>query len=143
MTSPPATRAALLAVCLAVALAVSGCGGGNGLRVGSRSVSACYRAIPRAKSASGDPAARLLGVHRLKDVSADVDFDAHLDAKVRHIGPVCAVALAGPFGAGEVEGAGPTDSGKYAVVLITVNGLRFAGGVVTDRMPKSLRGRTF
>jgi hypothetical protein len=130
------------AVAVAVAAGASGCGT-TGLQLSSRSVSACYRAIPPAVAAAHDPRAHLVGVHKVAVSQVRKKLAALLAAHGASGEAVCAVALEGPFAAGQVDGAPVAQSGRYAVVLITSGGLHLVASVVTDRLPKSFKGRTF
>jgi hypothetical protein len=137
-------RRVLGGVVMAALLAVplSGCGAGV-LAVGSRAVSACYRAIPVAVAAAGDPRARLVGVHRLPEdlalrvVSIPARPRRDLDTAV------CVVALRGSFLAGAARSAPNGQVGRFAVVLVTSRSLRLVGSWVLDRLPRHLLGRTY
>ena len=129
-----------VALALACLLTAAGCGAPH-VGISNGSISACYRALPAARSAVHDPKARLVGVHR---VPAD-----HIPPRLRSITSlpheldvaVCAVAFRGTFAAGQVTGARPGASGKYAVVIITTKHLKILASYVGDRLPRSFRGK--
>jgi hypothetical protein len=132
----------LAALCLAAGMA-SGChsprpGVSNG------SVSACYRAIPVAKSAIHDNHATLIGVHRIPadTVMQRLSARAQTELANEDDSVVCAVAFKGSFIDGQVEMAPPSEEGSYAVVLLTSRRLHLVGSVVLSSLPKSLGGRT-
>ena len=119
----------------AVALVTAACTTGGFTR---GSVTGCFRTLPTAESALHATKARLLGVHL---VPAD-----HLPRQVRPLVPpeddaaVCAVAYSGSFSAGQVIGAQPEASGRYAVVLVDARHPHVVASYVSAELPKGLRG---
>lgn len=133
----------LLATALVLATVVTGCGAPHpGISNGS--VSACYRAIPAARTAVNDSHASLIGVHR---VSVD-KITGHLPAAAKatlageNDTTVCALSFKGTFAPGQVALAPPADKGPYAVVLVTSKHLRVIASLVLVQLPKSLGKRT-
>ncbi len=132
----------MVALGLSVAL-LAGCGAPHP-GVSNGSVSACYRAIPAAKSALHDTHAALIGVHRIAvdkvrdrlPVSARTEMAAENDTEV------CALAFKGQFAAGQVDLAPPTEQGEYAIVLVSSRHLNLVASVVLPDLPRSLGKRT-
>ena len=136
----PHRGAGLALVVLSVVLA--GCGG-SGLRLEARSVSACYRTIPLAVADAHDSHARLLGVHHLR-----LDLLHRRNASLLAAWPggdptVCTVALEGPFGPGQVEGAPASAAGRFALMILEARTGRLVVSTVTDHLPRRLLGRTY
>jgi hypothetical protein len=132
-----------VAATVAAAVFAGACGAPHpGLSNGS--VSACYRAIPTAKSALDDPNAKFIGVHR---ISAD-SVRGRLPPAGRTIlegdndTTVCAVAFKGNFAPGQVAGAPPDQQGDYAIVLVTSRHLHLLASAVLGQLPRSLGKRT-
>jgi hypothetical protein len=122
-------------------VAVSACGSG-GVDIGSRSVTACYRAIPVARAAVKDPTARLLGVHSMVARHLHAAVLTRLTTALPPNDPLCVVALGGPFGVGQV-GVASGAAGRYAVVVVTSRRLEVVGVLVTDHLPRRFGGRVF
>ena len=134
-------RASHLALTISL-LALTACSHAPGVSNGS--VSVCYRAIPVGKGALHAPHAQLIGVHRI-----DVDtVRSHLPASVRdqlaaeNDTAVCAMAFRGRFTAGQVDMAPPSQSGDYALVLVSSRQLHLVAAVVLQALPRAFGGRT-
>ncbi len=103
------------------------------------SVTGCYRALPRAKTALHDSHAKFKGVHK---VPAD-----RIDAKLTQMHlpdndtEVCAFAFQGSFAPGQVDAAPPNQSGAYAVVLISTKQLALVQSYVGPRLPERFSSR--
>jgi len=112
--------------------------------ISNGSVSACYRAIPTARSALGDSHATLIGVHRVPADQVKPDLPPAAQAVL--IGDndtsVCVVSFKGTFAANQVELAPPDEQGKYAVVLVTTRHLHLLVSSVLTSLPKALGKRT-
>jgi hypothetical protein len=143
---PRLPRLAVGIMAAALGLVVGALTGCNSPRPGvsNGSVSACYRAIPVARAAVNDNHAALIGVHRIPadTVKHRLPPEAQLELANEDDSVVCAVAFKGPFAAGQVNLAPPTEQGTYAVVLLTSRRLHLVGSVVLSSLPKSLGGRT-
>jgi hypothetical protein len=143
--SDAAARWRAIAVIVAI-LGVGGLASCGAPRPGisNGSVSACYRAIPKARAALHDSKATLISVHR---VPAD-RVKPHLPpaAQAQLVGDndtsVCAVAFDGPFQRGQVDLAPPDEAGKYALVLIGAKHLQLLGSALLDKLPSGLGKRT-
>ena len=95
-------------------------------------VSACFRALPTARGAIHDPKARFQGVQR---IPADyVKRRLHISVLPTDT-EVCAFAFRGSFSAGQVDAAPITESGPYAVVLVTSRRLHLLRSFVGARLP--------
>lgn len=135
-------RAGRLALVALLGLGLVGCGG-TGLSLGRRAVSVCYRSLPAAAAAVNDPAAHLVGVHRMTLAVLHRRDSFLLSTWPVDRRPVCAVALKGPFAAGQVTGAPPGRSGRFAVVVVDERTGRILGATVADRLPRRLLGRSY
>jgi hypothetical protein len=127
---------------LAVAVPlVAGCSAAHpSLSLGSGAVSDCFRALPTAKAAVHENAARLVGVQRVpadviekRTTATTVAGDADTE--------VCAFAFQGAFAAGQVTEAPPTETGTYAVVLVTSRHLVLIRSFVATKLPSHFRHR--
>jgi hypothetical protein len=107
------------------------------------SVSACYRAIPTARTAVHNTHATLIGVHRIPVDRVKSQLSAAAQAQLAgdNDTTVCAVSFKGPFLPGQVDLAPPTETGKYAVVLITSRHLHVLASSVLNQLPRSLGKR--
>lgn len=112
--------------------------------VSNGSVSACYRAIPVGRAALHDPAARLIGVHRVpvEQVRSHLPAAEQDTLAAEDETAVCAMAFHGHFGADQVETAPSGEQGSYALVLVSSRRLHLVGAVVLDHLPKAFGGRT-
>ena len=136
-------RSARAAVATAGLVLLTSCGAPHpGLSNGS--VSACYRAIPTARSAVHDSHAALIGVHRVPvdRVKSHLSAAAQAELAGDNDTTVCAFSFKGTFKTGQVDLAPPTETGKYAVVLITSRRLHVLASSVLDQLPRALGGRT-
>jgi hypothetical protein len=126
-----------------VASLASACGAPTpGLSNGS--VSACYRAIPAGRQAIHDPAATLIGVHRIPAdrVRARLPKEAQVQLANDNDTTVCAISFKGRFSPGQVDLAPPGESGSYAVVLVSSRKLRLIDAAVLHHLPRALGRRT-
>ena len=112
--------------------------------VSNGSVSACYRAIPVGRGALHDPAASLIGVHRVpvEQVRSHLPAAEQDTLAAENDTAVCAMAFHGHFGAGQVDAAPAGEAGSYALVLVSSRRLHLVGAVVLDHLPKAFGGRT-
>ena len=125
-----------------VASVLAGCGAPHpGLSNGS--VSACYRAIPAARTAVHDKNAYLIGVHRVAvdTVRGKLPAAAADELTKENDSVVCVVAFKGNFAAGQVDTAPSGESGSYAIVLVSSRRLHLVAAVVLTKLPRSLGGR--
>lgn len=112
--------------------------------VSNQTVSVCYRAIPVGKADVHDSHATLLGVHRVSADSLRSRLPAAAQAELGtgDSTAVCAMEFKGSFGQGQVDLAPATESGDYAVVIVTAKKLQLLGSFVLDHAPKGFGGRT-
>lgn len=135
-----ARRAAIASLTLAAALGVSGCSAGRPpLGVGSGSANVCFRALPVARRAIHEPRARLVGLQRLPADQLERHLSPANVAVIENDATVCAFAFHGSFTPGQVTDAAPTQSGAYAIVLVTSKRLHLVHAFVTDRLPRHFR----
>jgi hypothetical protein len=108
------------------------------------SVSACYRAIPTARTAVNNSHATLIGVHRvpIDQVEGSLSAAAQTELAGDNDTTVCALSFRGPFVPGEVALAPSDAKGKYAVILVTSRHLHLLASSVLDDLPRSLGKRT-
>lgn len=125
---------------LLVGLATA-CSNAPGLSNGS--LSACYRAEPTAQTALHDSKASLIGVHRIPEdeVRRHLPASAQAYMATEDDTVVCAMAYKGDFAPGQVDSAPSTESGSYAVVLVTSRHLHLVGAIVLDHLPSGLGKR--
>jgi hypothetical protein len=124
-------------------MVVAGCGTPHpGLSNGS--VSACYRAIPAARTVVRNGDATLVSVHRMAadKVRRQLSSQAQLTLSKDNDTSVCAVAFKGPFEPGQVDLAPPDLTGRYALVLVSSRNLRVLAAAVLNQLPRSLGKRT-
>jgi hypothetical protein len=145
MNGPRTTTTAVslmtLTMLAALVLLVS-CGAPHpGLSNGS--VSACYRAIPTARSVVSDSRATVIGVHRVPadSVVANLPPTAQTQLAGEDDTSVCTIAFRGTFPRGQVQST-PAQQARYALVLVTTRGLHVLASVVLDQLPRSLGKRT-
>jgi hypothetical protein len=139
----PNLQKVVMAAGLAAVVLLAGCGTPRpGLSNGS--VSACYRAIPAARTVVHDRGATLVSVHRMSAdrVRGQLSSDAQLALSNDNDTSVCAVAFKGPFGAGQVALAPPDLTGRYALVLVSSRGLHVLAAAVLSQLPPALGKRT-
>lgn len=135
-------RAAAVAVLVVLtSLAGSSCSHAPGVSNGS--VSVCYRAIPIGKNAIHERSAKLIGVHRVPvdTVRSRLPVSAQSQLANENDTAVCAMAFHGTFEPGQVQLAGPDQTGDYALVLVSSLRLHLVACVVLDRLPPSFGGR--
>jgi hypothetical protein len=94
------------------------------------SASACFRALPTARTAVHDRG-RFLGVRRVSRSRF---------VKIFHADPppgreFCVVGFAGPYKPGEVDRAAPDAAGRYALLVVTMRGTTLLRTFVVDRSP--------
>jgi hypothetical protein len=128
---------------LVISATAAGCGAGPTPGVSNGSVSACYRAIPTARSAIHDPHATLIGVHRIPadQVKIHLPPEARSQLAGDNDTTVCSLAFHGKFAPGQVDLAPPDASGPYAVVLVSSKKLKLIDSAVLDHLPRSLGRR--
>ncbi|HWG72604.1 MAG TPA: hypothetical protein VG184_00970 [Acidimicrobiales bacterium] len=132
-----ATPSKVVAVICAAAALGAGCSV-TPAPINNGAVSACFRALPTAKAAIHDSKARFQGVQR---IPADyVESRLHISVLPTDT-EVCAFAFRGSFGAGQVSAAPSTESGPYAVVLVTSRRLRLLRSFVGARLPSRFSHR--
>jgi hypothetical protein len=87
--------------------------------------------------------ATLIGVHRIPVDRVKSQLSAAAQAQLAgdNDTTVCAVSFKGPFRPGQVDLAPPTETGKYAVVLITSRHLHVLASSVLNQLPRSLGKR--
>jgi hypothetical protein len=139
----PGLQKIVLAGSLALVAVLAGCGTPRpGLSNGS--VSACYRAIPAARTVVHDRHATLVSVHRMSadKVRGQLSPGARLALSNDNDTSVCAVAFKGMFAPGQVALAPPDLTGRYALVLVASRDLRVLAAAVLGQLPHSLGKRT-
>ncbi len=144
MKVPARESRALVAVASLVAsIGMAGCGAPTP-GVSNGSVSACYRALPVGRSALHNSSAKLIGVHR---IPVDV-VRSHLPAAARaelaseNDTAVCAMAFRGVFDPGQVDLAPASQSGRFALVLVSSRKLHLVASFVLENLPRAFGGRT-
>jgi hypothetical protein len=112
--------------------------------VSNGSVSACFRAIPVGRAAVHEKKAELIGVHRIPadQVRSHLPEAAQAQLTSENDTTVCAMSFKGGFASGQVAGAPPDQSGKYALVLVTSKRLHLLTALVLDQLPRAFGGRT-
>ena len=144
MKAPARRNRALAALAaLTAAVGMAGCGTPTP-GVSNGSVSACYRAIPVGRTALHDPAAKLIGVHRIPvdAVRSHLPAAAKAELASENDTAVCTMAFHGTFGAGQVDLAPSTEHGAYALVLVSSRKLHLVATIVLERLPHAFGGRT-
>lgn len=134
----PAARwvGAVVAVAVAAMAILAGCGGPRSSL--NTDASVCFRSLAVAGDAVHHKG-KLVGVRR---VSAR-EFAAHMpEAKDVGPHPVCVVAYQDDYRPGDVVGAQPAASGRFAVVGVTTGTPSLVGARVTDRLPFRFHHRT-
>ena len=141
MPLPTGTRTKGMALAV-LTLALASCSHAPGVSNGS--VSACYRAIPVGRSAIHDPAATLIGVHRVPvdTVRSRLPAAAQSQLAADDDTAVCAMSYRGAFQAGQVDLAAPGQEGEYALVLVSSKRLHLVASVVLPELPRAFGGRT-
>lgn len=140
----PARRwIATVASAASAAALLAGCGGSGVLSLGPRPVTACYRSIPAALREAPGAHPHLVGVHRLRAAALGRRVPA-LAAQLRGTDPwLCAVALEGPFAAGQLSGTPPGAAARYAIVLVRASDGQVVATVLLDRLPHKYGARTY
>ena len=135
-------RTACAAGAAVASLALPGCTHVPGVSNGS--VSVCYRAIPVGRTSIHDRSATLIGVHRIAvdKVRDQLPADAQAQLTSENDTEVCVMAFHGKFAAGQVDSAPPTQSGSYALVLVSSRRLHLVAALVLDKLPHAFGGRT-
>ena len=112
--------------------------------VSNGSLSACFRAIPVAKTAVHEKNAALIGVHRVPVDRVRAQMPAELSAELaaENDSVVCVMAFKGHFAPGQVQLAAPSAQGAYAVVLVSSRRLHLIDSFVLTTLPRSLGRRT-
>jgi hypothetical protein len=126
-----------------VAAGITSCGAPRpGISNGS--VTACYRAIPKARAAVHDSKATLISVHRMPADRVKRHLPPAAQAQLRgdNDTSVCAIAFKGNFLPGQVDLAPPDERGKYALLLIGTHHLQLLTGAVLNKLPSDLGKRT-
>jgi hypothetical protein len=139
----PDVRNIVLFAGLALVALLAGCGAPHpGLSNGS--VSACYRAIPAARTVVHDRDAALVSVHRMPAdrVRGQLSAEDQLALSRESDTWVCAVAFKGTFGPGQVDLAPPDLTGRYALVVVSSRDLHVLASAVLSQLPHSLGKRT-
>ncbi len=139
----PSLQKVALAGSLALVALLAACGTPRpGLSNGS--VSACYRAIPAARTVVHDSDATLVSVHRMTAdrVRGQLSAEGQLALSDDNDTSVCAVAFKGTFAPGQVALAPPDLTGRYALVLVTSRDLHVLAAAVLSQLPHSLGKRT-
>jgi hypothetical protein len=130
---------AAAAVVVALPLAASACSAARpGLSNGS--VSACYRAIPKARAALQSSHATLVGIHRMNaDVLRRRLPSGSGDQLPREDDTsVCVLTFKGAFEAGT---ASPERARAYAVIVVSSHELDLVASLLIDDLPRGLGGR--
>ena len=124
-------------------LCVSGLSGCSAI-LSNQSVSSCFRAIPIGQAAVHDPRDTMVDVHRLPadKVLPHLPPEARAELKASDDTTVCAMTFKGTFKPGQVELAPATESGSYAIVLVTSDSLKLLVSAVTKTAPRGFGGRS-
>jgi hypothetical protein len=144
MSNPTARWRAMVAVIATLGVGGLASCGAPRPGISNGSVTACYRAIPKARAAIHDSKATVISVHRVPadrvkphlPPAAQAQLDGDNDTSV------CAVAFKGSFLPGQVELAPTDEQGKYALVLIGTHHLQLLTSAVLNKLPSDLGKRT-
>lgn len=140
MTAPLLrSRLALAAVVVLVAVTAASCSLFPQPSVSPKSVSPCFRALPRATAALHDHKAKLIGVHRvpLHRLTKRLPKDVIIPDSKRL--DVCAFAFKGPFATDQVDNNQTGTAGRYAIVLVTSKSLELVASYEVDHLPEHFR----
>lgn len=117
------------------ALVAAGCGG-RGASLGTTSTP-CFHALPTA-AATVSHRGRLAGVRLVP-----LDRLRRRAPEIADLGPgkVCLVAFEGHFSRADVGSTLPAgrSAGRYAVVVVTTDGRRVLGSLITEHLPLPFR----